>query len=94
MRKITLIAATAAVFASGLLMPTAGAFAAGCLNRTLVPMSLSFDTIEGSYDKGAYDAELAKGNKCPTTEQSAPVSNNTPLNGKTRTTTQQQTAQQ
>ncbi len=94
MRKITLIAATAAVFASGLLLPTADAFAMGCLNRTLVPLDLTFDTIGGSYDRDAYDADLAKGNKFPTTQQSTPVSNDTVLNGKTKTTTQQQTAQQ
>lgn len=97
MRKFTLIAATAAVFATGLLLPTADAFAMGCLNRTLVPMDLTHDAMKPGagwgYDKPAYDAELAKGNKCPTTEQSTPTSG-TSLFGPSSQMQQQQTAQQ
>lgn len=56
------------------------ASAAGCLDpNALTPMTLTHDaTVPGAgfrYDKDAYDAQLAKGNRCSPTQQSLSVGN-------------------
>jgi hypothetical protein len=79
MRKLSLLAGAVAL-AIGCGGAASSAFAAGCLTNQeqLPPMSLTHDAmIDGAgfgYDKGAYDAELAKGNSCAVTQQSQPVS--------------------
>ena len=68
-----------AVIGVGALSGASSAFAADCLTNqsALPPISLSQDSMIPNagfgYDKDAYDAALAKGNACPTTQQSQPV---------------------
>lgn len=75
MRKFfTLAGLAVAVVGFGSLSGSA-AFAAGCLNPdNLPPMTLSHNDMDPNngfgYNKGAYDAQLAKGNSCGMTPQS------------------------
>ena len=81
MNKISLFAGlVATVVGLGAVSTSGSAFAAGCLtNQDALPqLSLSHDAAVPEagfgYDKDSYDAALAKGNTCGTTQQSAPVS--------------------
>jgi hypothetical protein len=76
MRNIYLIAGlVAAIGASG--VTTGPAAAEGCLNPYAGVLSLTHDAMvpnEGhGYDKAFVDAQLAKGNRCFTIEQSQEV---------------------
>lgn len=87
MRKSLLLAGVAALTV-GLGAASSSAYAMGCLtNQEALPfMSLSHDDMVPDagfgYDKDAYDAALAKGNACSTTQQSQPVAATAPLGTK------------
>jgi hypothetical protein len=76
----TSIFASVAIAAIGIASLSSGSAFAACLNTDLPPISLSHTAMTPNqgfeYDKAAYDAQLAKGNKCATTEQSYPTSDN------------------
>jgi hypothetical protein len=92
MRKLIVLTG-AVVMALGVGAASSSAFAMGCLTNqeNLPPMTLAQSAMVPNagyeYDKGAYDAALAKGNACPATQQSQPVSDVENMNGKTRART-------
>lgn len=79
MRKF-IVLTSAVVMALGVGAASSSAFAMGCLinQENLPPISLAQSAMVPNagfeYDKAAYDAALAKGNACPGTQQSQPVS--------------------
>lgn len=86
MRKISLVIG-ATVLAFGVTAASSAAFASCLTNQESLPtISLSQTAMtpnDGTeYDKGAYDAAVGKGNACPTTEQSQPVSDVQTRHGK------------
>jgi hypothetical protein len=92
MRKISLFTGiVATVIGLGAVATAGSAFAEGCLTaqQQLPPISLSQDSMIPNagfgYDNDAYDAALAKGNICTTTQQSQPVSDETTTAKKPRT---------
>lgn len=74
MLKLSMLAGVAVAAIGFASMTSGSAFAAGCLNTTLPPITLSHNAMVPNagyeYDKSAYDAEAAKGNHCATTQQS------------------------
>ena len=84
MQKIALLTG-AVVMALGMGAASTSAFAMGCLtNQNKMPtpslsdnlMAISGGTasaLPAPYDVGRYNALVAKGNACPTTEQSLPL---------------------
>jgi hypothetical protein len=90
MRNVSLLLGAVAM-AAGLSVVSTSAFADACLTSqdNLVPMSLSHNAmVPGAgygYDKDAYDAALAQGNVCQTTQQSQPVSDVQNTTGKSKT---------
>jgi hypothetical protein len=79
MSKISMFAGVA-IAAIGIASLSSGSASAACLNSQLPTISLSQSAMNANvgteYDKGTYDAQFAKnGNRCPTTEQSYPGTN-------------------
>jgi len=74
MHKLSMLAGIAVAAIGMASLSSGSAFAMGCLNSTLPPISLSQNAMVPNagyeYDKAAYDAQLAKGNACGVTQQS------------------------